>query len=311
MALREVGVPQHISILYVQQEVVGDDTLALESVLQADVHRTRLMQEEADLNALLQTMEDTDAADAGDAEAIARKNRKKDDAGGRLLEVQKLLVEIDADTGPSRAAELLAGLGFAYDDQVSRSPTWRDCVADHCGCSNCQLDRSLEDGGCDCRSPEHSSASLIFSSSMSRVTIWISTPSQYVPRSLSIHRASLTSILSQWLEEYLQTWPHTLLVVSHDRAFLNAVATDIIYQHNERLDYYKGQSPPPPSFPPAVTDAGSSGNFTQFYATKSERAKNQKREYEAQVQFRAHLQAFIDRWRCTSQPHLARDCALT
>lgn len=81
-----------------------------------------------------------------------------------------------------------------------------------------------------------------------------------------------------WLEEYLQTWPHTLLVVSHDRAFLNAVATDIIYQHNERLDYYKG-------------------NFTQFYATKSERAKNQKREYEAQVQFRAHLQAFIDRWR--------------
>lgn len=43
-----------------------------------------------------------------------------------------------------------------------------------------------------------------------------------------------------WLEDYLQTWPHTLLVVSHDRAFLDAVATDIIYQHNERLDYYKG-----------------------------------------------------------------------
>lgn len=42
------------------------------------------------------------------------------------------------------------------------------------------------------------------------------------------------------LEDYLQTWPHTLLVVSHDRAFLDAVATDIIYQHNERLDYYKG-----------------------------------------------------------------------
>lgn len=131
MALREVGVPQHISILYVQQEVVGDDTLALESVLQADVHRTRLMQEEADINALLQTMEDTDAADAGDADAIAKKNRKKDDAGGRLLEVQKLLVEIDADTGPSRAAELLAGLGFAYDDQVSQSSPRRERGADH------------------------------------------------------------------------------------------------------------------------------------------------------------------------------------
>ena len=40
------------------------------------------------------------------------------------------------------------------------------------------------------------------------------------------------------------------------------------------------------------------GNFVQFYATKSERDKNQKREYEAQLQYRAHLQAFIDRWRC-------------
>lgn len=84
------------------------------------------------------------------------------------------------------------------------------------------------------------------------------------------------------LEDYLQTWPSTLLVVSHDRAFLNAVATDIIHQHGERLDYYKG-------------------NFAQFYATKSERQKQQKREYESQLQYRQHLQAFIDRWRCKSR----------
>jgi hypothetical protein len=61
-----------------------------------------------------------------------------------------------------------------------------------------------------------------------------------------------------WLEDYLQTWPGTLIVVcvsmgtlelrtpfltfcrSHDRAFLDAVATDIIHQHSGRLDYYKG-----------------------------------------------------------------------
>lgn len=84
-----------------------------------------------------------------------------------------------------------------------------------------------------------------------------------------------------WLEDYLQTWPSTLFVVSHDRSFLNAVATDIIHQHAERLDYYKG-------------------NFAQFYATKSERAKQQRREYESQLQYRQHLQAFIDRWRCAS-----------
>lgn len=43
-----------------------------------------------------------------------------------------------------------------------------------------------------------------------------------------------------FLSNYLQSYPSTVLVVSHDRAFLNEVATDIIYQHSERLDYYKG-----------------------------------------------------------------------
>ena len=38
-------------------------------------------------------------------------------------------------------------------------------------------------------------------------------------------------------------------------------------------------------------------NFTQFYSTKSERERNLRREYEAQLEYRKHLQAFIDRWR--------------
>jgi len=81
-----------------------------------------------------------------------------------------------------------------------------------------------------------------------------------------------------WLEDYLQTWGGTLLVVSHDRAFLDAVATDIIHMHSARLDYYKG-------------------NFTQFYSTKTERDRNLRKEYETQMEYRKHLQAFIDRWR--------------
>jgi len=44
------------------------------------------------------------------------------------------------------------------------------------------------------------------------------------------------------------------------------------------LDYYKG-------------------NFTQFYSTKSERDLNLRKEYDAQIEYRKHLQAFIDRWR--------------
>ena len=82
-----------------------------------------------------------------------------------------------------------------------------------------------------------------------------------------------------FLSTYLQSYPSTLLVVSHDRAFLNEVATDIIHQHSERLDYYKG------------------ANFDSFYATKEERRKTAKREYENQMAQRAHLQAFIDKFR--------------
>jgi len=60
--------------------------------------------------------------------------------------------------------------------------------------------------------------------------------------------------------------------------FLDEVATDIIHQHNERLDYYKG-------------------DFTTFQSTKEERAKNQLREYENQLALRKHLQTFIDKFR--------------
>jgi ATP-binding cassette subfamily F protein 3 len=42
-----------------------------------------------------------------------------------------------------------------------------------------------------------------------------------------------------WLENYLQTWKSTLLVVSHDRTFLNTVATDILYLHAQKLESYR------------------------------------------------------------------------
>lgn len=82
-----------------------------------------------------------------------------------------------------------------------------------------------------------------------------------------------------FLSDYLQhKYQNTLLVVSHDRTFLDEVATDIIHQHSERLDLYRG-------------------NFTQFYATKEDRLQHQIREYEKQMEYRRHLQSFIDRFR--------------
>lgn len=303
MALREVAIPQHISILYVQQEVIGDDTPAIESVLQADVHRSHLLAEEAQLNETISSLEkeaETVAAqgaatsasaseeDAAKHHAELRKvERKKDDAISRLGEVQKLLIEIDADSGPSRAAELLAGLGFSRQDQVRLLP---DAMS---------LFRKLTKAPARSRFTGHAYSCVLWwmaYASLARPCPVLQAGSLATRRAVSpaqpvVSRLQLTPVdrarrsnnldlnALAWLEDYLQTWPSTLLVVSHDRSFLNAVATDIIHQHNERLDYYKG-------------------NFAQFYATKSDRQKQQKREYEAQLQYRQHLQAFIDKWRC-------------
>lgn len=70
-----------------------------------------------------------------------------------------------------------------------------------------------------------------------------------------------------------QTWPSTILVVSHDRNFLNAIATDIIHLHSQRLDGYRG-------------------DFETFIKSKQKRLLNQQREYEAQQQYRQHIQVW-------------------
>lgn len=43
-----------------------------------------------------------------------------------------------------------------------------------------------------------------------------------------------------WLEEYLTRWKKTLVVVSHDRDFLNTVSTHVIHLHDLQLDTYVG-----------------------------------------------------------------------
>ena len=81
-----------------------------------------------------------------------------------------------------------------------------------------------------------------------------------------------------WLETYLCNWPTTLLVVSHDRNFLEIVPTDILHLHTQIIETYRG-------------------NYEQFEKTKNEKMKNQQREFEAQEQKRSHVQVFIDRFR--------------
>lgn len=81
-----------------------------------------------------------------------------------------------------------------------------------------------------------------------------------------------------WLENYLSTWPNTLLVVSHDRSFLNQIATDIVHLSHQQLVAYHG-------------------DYDAFERTRMERLKNQKKTQEAQEKTRQHVQKFIDRFR--------------
>lgn len=69
-----------------------------------------------------------------------------------------------------------------------------------------------------------------------------------------------------------------MLVVSHDREFLNDIATDIIHLNNEQLTYY-------------------TGNYDAYVRARTEKMKNLQRMAEAQANQKKHVQAFIDRFR--------------
>ncbi|KAI9881050.1 MAG: hypothetical protein M1830_008932 [Pleopsidium flavum] len=242
LSRRELAIPTHISILHVEQEIAGDDTLALQAVLDADVWRKHLLAEQEKITKQLAELE-TERSSMADTSTDAEKlDRHREGLDNTLSDIHAKLAEMESDKAESRAASILAGLGFSEERQHFATKTfsggWRMRLA---------LARALF---CE---PD---------------LLLLDEPSNML---------DVPSIT--FLSNYLQGYPSTLLVVSHDRAFLNEVATDIIHQHSERLDYYKG------------------ADFDSFYNTKEERRKTAKREYENQMAQRAHLQAFIDKFR--------------
>jgi len=104
--------------------VIGDDTTALDSVLKADVWRDHLLREQSNLESQLAEL-DKEGDDKRFEDA-------REELSTRLAEVHNRLAEMDAASGPARAASLLAGLGF--DDEDQKRPTksfsggWRSVV---------------------------------------------------------------------------------------------------------------------------------------------------------------------------------------
>ncbi|KAG7817557.1 hypothetical protein KL942_003072 [Ogataea angusta] len=242
LSRRELNIPKHITILHVEQELRGDETTALQSVLDADVWRKQLLHEQAKIDERISEIDRLKAEFEPESLEAKKLDNEQNDLAERLEEVHEKLSEMESDRAEGRAASILYGLGFSEEAQQQPTNTfsggWRMRLS---------LARALF-----CK-PD-----LLL---LDEPTNMLDVPS------------------STYLAHYLQTYPATVLVVSHDRAFLNEVATDIIHQHSERLDYYRG------------------ANFDSFYNTREERLKNLKREYENQMQYRQHLQAFIDKFR--------------
>ena len=81
-----------------------------------------------------------------------------------------------------------------------------------------------------------------------------------------------------WLEKYLASFPGTLLLISHDRDFLDAVVDNTVHIDNQTLTLYKG-------------------NYSQFERQRAEHLAQHQSMFEKQQRQVAHLQKFIDRFR--------------
>lgn len=75
-----------------------------------------------------------------------------------------------------------------------------------------------------------------------------------------------------WLDNYLQNWKKTLLIVSHDQYFLDSVCTDIVHLDQQKLHYYRG-------------------NYEQFKKMYQQKVREQEKAYNRQQKHLKDLKA--------------------
>src|SRR5258708_16277288 len=162
-------------------------------------------------------------------------------AGERLAELHARYGEIGGYQARARAQTLLAGLGFSEEDQGL-------AVAQFSGGWRMRLNlaRALM-----CR------ADLLL----------LDEPTNHL---------DLDAVL--WLEDWLKAFPGAVILITHDREFLDAVAGMIVHVEAQHLNAY-------------------AGNYSAFETQRSARLAEQQSVYEKQQRTIAHLEAFITRFR--------------
>lgn len=170
---------------------------------------------------------------------VAEAERTPD--GHRLAEAHAHYAAIDGYAARARASAMLAGLGFAPAD-LERP------VADFSGGWRMRLNlaRALQ-----------SRAELLL----------LDEPTNHL---------DLDAVV--WLERWLAAYRGTLLVVSHDREFLDACITHVTHIENRRLTLY-------------------SGNYTSFEEQRAARLAGQQALFEKQQREIAHITRFVERFR--------------
>ena len=102
------------------------------------------------------------------------------------------------------------------------------------------------------------------------------TPSDLLLLDEPTNHLDLDAVL--WLEQWLLRYPGTLLVISHDREFLDNVTTHTLHLHEGRAKLY-------------------TGDYTAFERQRAEQLRQQQIAFEKEQAERAHLQSFIDRFK--------------
>ena len=161
--------------------------------------------------------------------------------GKRIAELHERMAAIDGYSGPARAAQLLDGLGFSHSDQQRPVKSFS--------------------GGWRIRL------------NLARALMC---PADLLLLDEPTNHLDLDATL--WLEQWLQRFPGTLLIISHDRDFLDAVVDGIVSFEQQELVLY-------------------SGNYTAFERARAERLAQQQVQYEKQQAQRAHMEDFVRRFR--------------
>ncbi|MGZ2430005.1 ABC-F family ATP-binding cassette domain-containing protein [Rhizobium redzepovicii] len=159
----------------------------------------------------------------------------------RIAEIQMRLVDIDAHSAEARAASILAGLGF--DQAAQARPA------------------SSFSGGWRMRV---ALAAVLFSEPD---LLLLDEPTNYL---------DLEGTL--WLEDYVRRYPHTVIIISHDRDLLNNAVNAIVHLDQKKLTFYRG-------------------GYDQFERQKAEADELQTKAKAKNDAARKHLQSFIDRFK--------------